>query len=238
MQKLELLRKYLNKAGRDLSPAQEEQFGLYYDLLVSENENMNLTAITELSEVQEKHFLDSVWLGNLIDLNGKHSLADVGTGAGFPGIPLKIMYPDLEVMLIDSLGKRVDFLNRVIEKLMLTNIKAVHMRAEDAGRDASLREQFDICVSRAVAELRVLSEYCLPLVKPGGSFISYKGKDTDEEIQAAANAVSLLGGEIRRIEKQVIGPSELERTFVFVEKTGKTDEKYPRRAGKVTKKPL
>ena len=102
MQKLELLRKYLNKAGRDLSPAQEEQFGLYYDLLVSENENMNLTAITELADVQEKHFLDSVWLGNLTDLSGKHSLADVGTGAGFPGIPLKIMYPDLEVVLIDS----------------------------------------------------------------------------------------------------------------------------------------
>ncbi|MBR6231061.1 MAG: 16S rRNA (guanine(527)-N(7))-methyltransferase RsmG, partial [Lachnospiraceae bacterium] len=164
MQKLELLRTYLNKAGRDLSSDQEEQFGLYYDLLVSENENMNLTAITELADVQEKHFLDSVWLGNLTDLSGKYSLADVGTGAGFPGIPLKIMYPELEVVLIDSLGKRVDFLNRVIGRLMLTNIKAVHMRAEDAGRDASLREQFDICVSRAVAELRVLSEYCLPLV--------------------------------------------------------------------------
>lgn len=238
MQKLELLRTYLNKAGRDLSPIQEEQFGLYYELLVSENENVNLTAITEFEAVQEKHFLDSVWLGNVMDLTGNKSLADVGTGAGFPGIPLKIMYPELDVVLIDALGKRVDFLNMVIDKLMLTNIKAIHMRAEDAGRDDQLRERFDICVSRAVAELRILAEYCLPLVKPGGIFVSYKGKESDEEIQAAGNAVSLLGGEIKRIEKQIIGPSELERTFVFMNKTQKTDEKYPRRAGKVSKKPL
>ena len=235
---LKILKTYLRECDQELSDEKEQQFFRFYEMLIKKNESVNLTAITKLDEVQEKHFIDSIALGSVMDLNKDLKVADVGTGGGFPGIPLKIMYPSLKITLIDSLAKRVAFLNDVIKDLRLTGIEAIHMRAEDAGHDMALRESFDICVSRAVADLRVLSEYCLPLVKVKGFFIPYKSVKTKEELDGSKNALTLLGGEMERVENLKLGQSEMERTFIFIKKISETPEKYPRKAGKALKKPL
>jgi 16S rRNA (guanine527-N7)-methyltransferase len=219
-----------------LSEEQLEQFLTYYEMLVEKNKVMNLTAITEFDEVIEKHFLDSLSLIRVMDLNRKLSVIDLGTGAGFPGIPLKIAFPELEVTLVDSLNKRVLFLKDVIAELGLKNISATHERAEIIANNADFREKFDLCVSRAVANLSTLTEYCLPFVKVGGQFISYKSGECDEEVDAAKNSIFLVGGKLNSVEKFSLGESG--RAFVIVDKTKKTPKQYPRKAGTPAKEPL
>ena len=215
---------------------QLEQFRIYYELLVEKNKVMNLTGITEWDEVLEKHFLDSISLIRSIDLSQNISVLDMGTGAGFPGIPLKIAFPNLQITLADSLNKRVLFLQEVIDALKLEGIEAVHSRAEDLARDKNYREQYDLVVSRAVANLSTLSEYCLPFVKIGGQFISYKSGDIEEEVVASKSAVFLLGGKIKDTVKFELGESG--RSFVLIDKTKGPPKTYPRKAGTPSKKPL
>lgn len=210
----------------------------YYEMLIDTNKVMNLTAITEYSEVVIKHFADSAAIGCITDMNGNVDVIDVGTGAGFPGIVLKIVYPQLSVVLLDSLNKRVNFLKNVITELGLTDIIAIHGRAEDIARNKDYREKFDLCVSRAVANMSSLSEYCLPFVKEGGMFIPYKADGCDEEVKTASKAVNILGGKIRKIESYVIPDTDICRKFVVIDKLRNTSAKYPRKAGLPTKEPL
>lgn len=210
----------------------------YYEMLIDTNKVMNLTAITEYSEVVIKHFADSAAIGCITDMNGNVDVIDVGTGAGFPGIVLKIVYPQLSVVLLDSLNKRVNFLKNVITELGLTDISAIHGRAEDIAKNKDYREKFDLCVSRAVANMSSLSEYCLPFVKVGGRFIPYKADGCDEEVKTASKAVNILGGKIRKIESYVIPDTDICRKFVVIDKLRNTSAKYPRKAGLPTKEPL
>lgn len=226
----------LSNLGISLSELQLQQFLTYYELLIEKNKVMNLTAITDFDEVMMKHFLDSVSLVRVMDLDQSISLMDMGTGAGFPGIPLKIVFPKLKVTLSDSLNKRVIFLQEVIDILHLEDIQAVHGRAEDLAKDSGFRENYDLCVSRAVANLSTLSEYCLPFVKIGGRFISYKSGSCDEEVEQAKSAVFLLGGKIKQVDKfELCGSS---RSFIEIEKRAGTPKKYPRKAGIPSKNPL
>lgn len=226
----------LEKLSVTLSEQQLEQFEIYYDMLIEKNKVMNLTAITEFEEVLEKHFLDSVSLIRAVDLQQPLKVMDLGTGAGFPGIPLKIVFPNLKITLADSLNKRVLFLQEVIQALGLTDIEAIHGRAEDLAREKSQRQQYDLCVSRAVANLSTLSEYCLPFVKIGGKFVSYKSGDCNEEVTNSKSAVFLLGGKITDTVKFDLG--EAKRTFVILDKVKGTPKEYPRKAGTPSKKPL
>lgn len=226
------------QVGVTLSEKQAEQFICYYEMLVETNKVMNLTAITEWDEVLLKHFVDSLALAKYVDFKEGETLIDVGTGAGFPGIPLKIAFPDLKVTLMDSLNKRIGFLKNVIEKLGLEKIEAVHSRAEELGRHVDYRENFDYCVSRAVANLAVLSEYCTPFVKVGGSFISYKAGAVEEETDQAKKAIHMLGCEISRVENMTLPESDIQRTFLFIKKKMPVSKKYPRKAGTPAKEPL
>ena len=224
--------------GVTLSDEQIRQFLKYFEMLVEWNEVMNLTAITEYDEVMKKHFVDSISLCKAYDVTQNKTVIDVGTGAGFPGIVLKIVYPQLSVVLLDSLNKRVNFLKNVITELGLTGISAIHGRAEDIARNKDYREKFDLCVSRAVANMSSLSEYCLPFVKVGGRFIPYKADGCDEEVKTASKAVNILGGKIRKIESYVIPDTDICRKFVVIDKLRNTSAKYPRKAGLPTKEPL
>lgn len=214
------------------------QFSMYYSLLIEWNNVMNLTAITELDEVIQKHFVDSAILGKYYNLNMELSLIDIGSGAGFPGIPLKILFPKLDVILVDSVGKRIKFLNELIRKLELENVQAIHGRAEDLARQSIYREKFDLCVSRAVANLSSLSEYCIPFIRMDGLFISYKSATVDEEVVQAKDAIRILGGKLSRVEEFQIPHTDYQRTFLFIQKIKQTSMKYPRKAGTPTKIPL
>ena len=224
--------------GVTLTDKQIEQFEKYYELLVEWNKVMNLTGITEFDEVMQKHFVDSVAAAKYAEMEKVNRLIDVGTGAGFPGIPLKIVYPHIQVTLLDSLNKRIKFLEEVVDNLGLTGIETVHGRAEDAAKKAEYREQFDLSVSRAVANLASLTEYCLPFVKVGGKFVSYKSVSVDEEITQSKKAVYVLGGEIGKVEKFNLPESDMERSLVIIEKKRSTPKKYPRKAGMPSKEPI
>lgn len=237
MNREEYLADQLSKYNINITNDIIGKFIRFYELLIEKNKVMNLTAITDFEDVVIKHFCDSVSLCQFIDPDKNLSVADLGTGAGFPGIPLKICFPKLDITLIDSLNKRLKFLDEVIEELGLEKIRTVHSRAEDISHDKIYREGFDICVSRAVANLSTLSEYCLPLVKCGGKFISYKSGDIDEEASGAKKAVKILGGEISSIEKFELTDG-ISRSFVILDKISVTPKKYPRKAGTPSKEPL
>lgn len=229
-------RNSMNSIGIKLTDSQLNAFETYYDMLIDRNKVMNLTAITEFDEVMDKHFLDSVYLFRSIKLEADYKLIDIGTGAGFPGIPLKIVFPELKITLLDSLNKRVGFLNDVIEELNLNDIEAIHGRAEDIARNKAYRASYDIAVSRAVANLSTLSEYCLPFVKIGGKFVSYKSGDCADEVDNAKAAIHLLGGKINKIDE--FSYSNNSRSFIVIDKVMNTSNKYPRKAGLPSKKPL
>ena len=229
-------RNSMNSIGIELTDSQLNAYETYYDMLIDRNKVMNLTAITEFDEVMDKHFLDSVYLFRSIKLEADYKLIDIGTGAGFPGIPLKIVFPELKITLLDSLNKRVGFLNDLIEELNLNDIEAIHGRAEDIARNKAYRASYDIAVSRAVANLSTLSEYCLPFVKIGGKFVSYKSGDCADEVDNAKAAIHLLGGKINKIDE--FSYSNNSRSFIVIDKVMNTSNKYPRKAGLPSKKPL
>lgn len=224
------------KEYMDIDNVSAEKFAVYMELLREWNEKINLTAITDEEGILVKHFFDSCSIGEFVDNNSK--IIDVGTGAGFPGLPLKIVNDTLNLTLVDSLNKRINFLNEVKNKLGLKNVETVHGRAEDVGIDNKYREEYDFAVSRAVAELRILVEYLLPLVKVGGKVIAMKGPNIDEEVENAKKAVKLLGGEIERIESFRLGNTDNERTVIIIKKIKNTESKYPRKAGIPRKNPL
>ncbi|MEG2440486.1 MAG: 16S rRNA (guanine(527)-N(7))-methyltransferase RsmG [Acetivibrio sp.] len=232
------IKEEIEKLEIQLSDKQAEQFLKYYELLIEWNSFMNLTAITEYEEVIVKHFVDSLQLVKVLNLKEEYKILDLGTGAGFPGIPLKIVFPNLKITLLDSLNKRVKFLNEVIDELQLDGIETIHGRAEDYGREKAYREQYDICVSRAVANLSTLSEYCIPYVKIGGFFISYKSGKIEEELENSKNAVKLFGGKIERVETFHLTDTEMERSLVVIKKSKETSKLYPRNAGKPSKEPI
>ena len=220
--------------GIELSQKQKNQFIQFYEFLVEKNKVMNLTGITEFEEVLTKHFLDSLACVKAIDM----TIMDIGTGAGFPGVPLKIAFPHLEACLLDSLKKRVNFLEESFELLGLEGIKAIHGRAEEYAKNKEYREKYDLCVSRAVSNLATLSEYCLPYVKTGGTFISYKSGTVQEEAEEAEKAINILGGQVKNITYFKLPDSEIDRSLVIINKKKSTPGKYPRKAGTPLKEPL
>ena len=228
----------LEKIGITLNEQQKQQFDKYYEMLVEWNKVMNLTGITEYDEVNLKHFTDSLTIARTQEMQKVQSVIDIGTGAGFPGIPLKIAFPHLKVVLLDSLNKRIKFLDAVIEELGLENISTIHGRAEDLARDKSLRAAFDLCVSRAVANLSVLSEYCVPFVRTNGYFVSYKGKKGLEEISNAQNCMNVLGCKIEKVDDFRLEEDEAERLLIRIKKCKGTPKLYPRKAGTRSKNPL
>ena len=231
-------KKDLLELGVTLDDHQIDQFITYYKMLVEWNEVMNLTAITEYDDVLKKHFVDSLSLIKAYDVSKEEKVIDVGTGAGFPGLALKIAYPSLQITLLDSLNKRIQFLNAVIEQLGLTGVDTVHGRAEDFAKPDKLREKYDLCVSRAVANLSTLSEYCLPFVREGGLFISYKSEKITEEIEKAGKAISTLGGKVEGQVEFILPESDIYRNLFIIKKVKKTPSKYPRKAGLPSKEPL
>lgn len=228
----------LEQIGIVLTKIQKEQFIQYYKMLIEWNQVMNLTGITDYEEVNLKHFVDSLTIVRVKNMNQVSSLIDIGTGAGFPGIPLKIIFPHIDMILLDSLGKRVKFLNSVVDSLKLRQINAFHGRAEDYARKSEYREKFDICVSRAVANLSTLSEYCIPFVKKGGKFISYKSGTSDEEIRGSEKAIEILGGKIEKIDKFYLPNTDIGRALVVIQKEKNTPGKYPRKSGIPAREPL
>lgn len=228
----------LAKIGYNPTALQRDQLNLFHKLLCEWNEFMNLTGITDYEEVVIKHFVDSLAVNCVYEFRNTDKVLDVGTGAGFPGLPLKIMNPETHFTLLDSLNKRIKFLDEVINQNGIQGIETLHGRAEDYARQKEHREQYDVCVSRAVANLSTLAEYCLPYVKVGGIFISYKAGNLTEELESSKKAIKLLGGEIETVKQIVLPDTDIERTFVVIRKTDITNKKYPRKAGLPSKEPL
>ena len=219
-----------------INEEQIKSFEKYMNLLLEWNEKINLTAITQPDEVKLKHFVDSLTV--LKYINDDDKVIDIGTGAGFPGIPLKIMKGNTKITLLDSLNKRINFLNIVIETLNLRNIQAIHGRAEEIARNKLYREKYDVAVSRAVANLSTLTEYMLPFVKVGGKCICMKGANVNEELERAQNAIKELGGEIERVDNFYLSDNDNERNIIVIKKVKETNPKYPRKAGMPSKEPL
>ncbi len=236
-ERFNLLKEYCEEWGHPLTARMEEQFLLFWQMLVEKNKVMNLTGITEFHEVEIKHFLDSISVVKAVDFDKVEKVLDLGTGAGFPGIPLKILFPEKEFILADSLNKRLKFLDEVIEACGLEHIKTLHGRAEDLGRSKEYREKADLVVSRAVANLSSLSEYCLPLARKGGAFVSYKSGSVEEELVQAQRAIGLLGGEVNQTVQLTL-PGDIGRTLIRIDKVRQTPAKYPRKAGVPGKEPL
>ena len=235
---LTILEEGCKELGITLDEIQKKQFTDFYEYLVEKNKVMNLTGITEFQEVLIKHFLDSLACVKAVDMSRIKRIMDIGTGAGFPGVPLKIAFPHLEACLLDSLKKRVNFLEETFQLLKLENITAIHGRAEEYAKNKQYRETYDLCVSRAVSNLATLSEYCLPYVKTGGHFISYKSGTVQEEVEQAQKAVKILGGKIQDVVYFQLPDSEIQRSLVVIEKIKATPGRYPRKAGTPLKEPL
>mgnify|MGYP001569233062 CR=1 FL=1 len=238
MEYFDILNEASNNVGLKFDQKKYDQFMLYKDLIKEWNEKINLTAIKEDEAIVQKHFIDSMKVFKFDQLKNAKNVIDIGTGGGFPGIPMKIIKPEVNIVLLDSLNKRIIFLNEVINRLDLKNIKAIHGRAEDFAKEKQYREKFDVAVSRAVANLTVLSEYCIPYVKVGGYFVAMKGPAVEEEIKLSKNAIRMLGGQIEHIEKVQIEGSDLNHNLVIIKKISQTHKKYPRKAGIVAKDPL
>lgn len=230
--------KALSKHGIELDEKQINQFKLYYEELIEWNEKVNLTAITEKKEVYLKHFYDSIALSFYMDIEKIQSICDVGAGAGFPSIPLKICYPHLEITIVDSLKKRITFLQTLITEIGLDKVHLVHARAEDFGQQKNYRESFDLVTARAVAKMAVLSEYCLPLCKVGGTFVAMKGSSVEEELNEGDRAIKLLGGQLKESYKFHLPVENSERSIVIINKINPTKKKYPRKAGLPAKEPI
>lgn len=235
---LTILEEGCRELGITLDEIQKKQFTDFYEYLVEKNKVMNLTGITEFQEVLIKHFLDSLACVKAVDMSRIKRIMDIGTGAGFPGVPLKIAFPHLEACLLDSIKKRVNFLEETFQMLKLENITAIHGRAEEYAKNKQYRETYDLCVSRAVSNLATLSEYCLPYVKTGGYFISYKSGTVQEEVEQAQKAVKILGGKIQDVVYFQLPDSEIQRSLVVIEKIKATPGRYPRKAGTPLKEPL
>ncbi|MFV0343030.1 MAG: 16S rRNA (guanine(527)-N(7))-methyltransferase RsmG [Anaerocolumna sp.] len=238
MDQIYKIKEEINKINVDISSEQASQLLTYYNMLIEKNKVMNLTGITEFDDVLRKHFVDSLSITKAHDFSGNCKILDLGTGAGFPGIPLKIVFPHLKIVLMDSLNKRLNFLNEVIQELGLKDIETVHGRAEELGNNLVYREKFDICVSRAVAKLSSLSEYCIPFVKVGGAFIAYKADEITSELESADHAILILGGKYKEKYSLILPGSDIQRNLVVIDKIKNTPKKYPRQAGKPNKEPL
>lgn len=232
----EKMEKYLKKIDMVVDSKKVESLYNFMNFLIEENKKINLTAITEENDIILKHFIDSIIIQNYIEEG--NNIIDVGTGAGFPGIPLKIFNEEKKFVLLDSLNKRINFLNAVIKKLNLKNIQAIHYRAEDAGHKEEYREKHDIVLSRAVSRLNTLVEYMMPFIKIGGKCICLKGPNIKDEIEEAKNAIEILGGKIERIEEYVLPESDIERTVVIIKRVKHLPNKYPRKAGVPSNRPL
>ena len=234
---MELLLNYAKNYGINLDKKALERFENYYNFLVEYNRHTNLTSITEKNDVIIKHFLDSIILTKFFKIDSETKLIDVGTGAGFPGVPIKIANPEINLTLLDSLNKRIIFLNKLLEKLDLT-AEIFHNRAEECGKDKNFREKFNMVTSRAVAKLTVLSEYCLPLLKVGGFFVSLKGSNVENELEESVNSIKVLGGKIERVEKFDLPENKGSRSLVIIKKVSSTPSIYPRSNSNISKSPI
>jgi 16S rRNA (guanine527-N7)-methyltransferase len=234
----EYLKDTASKYELGLQEKQLDQFAAYLQLLQEWNKKINLTAIDDEAGIIIKHFIDSLLFLKKIGIKDGVTVLDLGTGAGFPGVPLKIWQPDVKIVLVDSLQKRINFLRNVVETLDLAEVELIHGRAEDLAQKYNYREKFDLCISRAVANLAVLTEYCLPFVKKGGYFAAAKGPDLDNELKDANKAITVLGGQIDELEYYTLPYLNENRSFVKIIKTAETPQKYPRKAGIPAKKPL
>jgi len=232
------LKNIFEKLNIQYTSKKEEQFIGYMEEILEKNEHINLTAITDKDEFIQKHYIDSLLAAGYDEFRNAKTVIDIGTGGGFPGVPLAIAFPDKKFVLADSLNKRIKIINELCEKLGIMNVEAVHGRAEELARKKNMRDSFDVCISRAVANMSTLTEYCLPFVRVGGYFIAYKGPGCEEEVKAAANAIRLLGGELAKEETPQFEEVPFEHKFIFISKKTNTLSKYPRKAGTPSKEPL